>query len=455
MEREQDAADDDMEAASPEILEPEILEILRRFGQKETDREQKKEVKKKKEAAEFSRKRPLQKHGDGNGCGRYGFQNVGGDRFVPRRSGRVAVFATLRRMVKSMEWTGEKRGERAQARSAIFASESVADLENFVGAKGVGFGDCFAFDIFLADCGSQQGDQNEEHSRKGAEGRESRDAQLGKDAEGEAAQQGKRVEDPLLAQIWSDCDSLMQEKNEKDEAARMGTEKQKEGALAGHSHDRSCLYFDPEYGRFCTVNGDFLGGRIRNNDRHGADRQDDWIGRLLPGWWKRKDSPPSVEENFQPKEKKRLTLEDLPEAPHSQARARAEHCAAVRAAEERSAAELVAAHGSAARAAFWAVLGPTRQPFQSQVEGFEFIMKNLTGSMDGLGCQAGSTGGLEKLAAEEREMSSEGGAFGPSGKGCIAAHAPGTGKTMLVRSPPETAAKFRITISNVSRRCSI
>jgi hypothetical protein len=428
MEGEQDGAEDDMaQAANSEILEPDILEILSRFGRKEMIQERNKVLKERKEAAEFSRKRPLQKHGDGNGCGQHGSADVGGDRFVPRRSDRVAVSATRRRMVKTMEWTGEKGVVRARARSAIIASESVAD---FVGEKGVGFGDCFAFDEFLADCGSRQAKQNEHDSGQGAEGRESRDAQLGKDAEGEAAQKGKRVEDPLLAQIWSECDSLMQDDKEKD-------------ASAGHRHDRSCLYFDPDYGRFCTVDGDFFGGRIQDNGRqYGADY--DWMGRLLPGWWKRKEPPPGVEETFQPKKRRRLVLEDLPEASHSQARARAERCAAVRAAEQRSPAELVAAHGSAARAVFWAVLGPTRQPFQSQVEGFEFVMKNLTGSVDGLGNEAGSAGGAEKRAAEERARFPEGGAFSISGKGCIAAHSPGTGKTMLVRSSPKTAAKFRI-----------
>jgi hypothetical protein len=440
MEVEQDAADENTEAASPEILEPEILEILSRFGRKEMIQEQNKMLKERKEAAEFSRKRPLQKHGDGNGCGQHGSPDVGGDRFVPRRSDRVAVSATRRRMVKAMEWTGERRSERARARSAVFARESVADLENFVGEKGVGFGDCFAFDEFLADCGSRQAKQNEGDSGKGAEGREWRDAQLGNDAEGEAAQQGKRVEDTLLAQIWSECDSLMQDDKKKD-------------ASAGHRHDRSCLYFDPDYGRFCTVNGDFFGGRIQDNGRqYRADY--DWMGRLLPGWWKRKEPPPGVAETFQPKKRRRLMLEDLPEAPHSQARARAEHCAAVRAAEQRSPFELVAVHGSAAHAAFWAVLGPTRQPFQTQVEGFGFIMKNLTGSVDGLGSQACSTGRTGKRAAEDRERLPEGGAFGFSGKGCIAAHAPGTGKTMLVRNLPTSAAKFGTMMGSSCRRCS-
>ncbi|GAQ90503.1 DNA repair and recombination protein RAD54-like protein [Klebsormidium nitens] len=217
--------------------------------------------------------------------------------------------------------------------------------------------------------------------------------------------------------------------------------RQEEGSGTGMETETEPETAQPEggteilYGRFYRVTGDFLGqaavehfsagpGRAPQDDR--SDWQDRCMGRMLERLWAQKEPAfAGWEDEARKGNKKRITLEDIPESPRS-------HSAAVRAAERRTPEELVAEHGSASAAAFWAVLEERKKAMKSQIEGFEFTIMNLTGSADGLSGQADTLGGAsESGPAEIGGGSSCRAAFEGAGKGCILAHAPGCGKTLL------------------------
>ncbi|GAQ89647.1 hypothetical protein KFL_005460070 [Klebsormidium nitens] len=371
-----------------------------------------------KKSREEARRKEQTRNGRPVGGNGFSKRGLSGDLAAPRRSCRVAAVETRRRMARAMERSGEMRGGArepaagARAQSAVFFGGTVADKE-FVGASGVGFGDCPLFDEFLTEARSQRtaaedGRPPEERSKSAAE----REGTNGTERTEEAKSSG----DAALRRVWEDFDAFRRQEAEVTEAERQRNG-EKKGVAKGHTHDESCVKIDPEYGRFCGVNGAFLGACVdeRLDTRAYSHRWErNWMGKVLPKLWAERDPPPGGwdESRKRPGRKRRVTLEDIPECPLS-------HTSAVRAAERRTPPELVAEHGSAAEAAFWAVLGARRKPFRSQVEGFEFAMRALTGSVDGLGSQAGCLGGVSEAEVEE------------AGKGCVLAHAMGSGKTKL------------------------